>query len=235
MKNPDRIKAIIVAAGRGSRFGSNLPKQFCNLGNRPLLMTTIDKFATVIGLDNIILVIDSKMEHIWAEQCDTHKFQSPAIVYGGETRWQSVKNAIDTIDHDKTDIVMIHDGARPLISTSLIKELTRLPSHADALIPAIPLNDSIREKTAKGSIAVDRNCYSAVQTPQVFPCAVIKEAYSHPFIPTMTDDASVIENAGYHNIVLAHGEPTNIKITNPLDIVVARAIMDSWHNTTVMS
>lgn len=226
MNNPDRIKAVIVAAGRGRRFGGDLPKQFCDLDGRPALMAAIDRFSSAIGRNNIIIVIDSEMRRTWDGLCELYGYDSPQIIYGGDTRWQSVKNAVDTINPADTDVVMIHDGARPLVSVGLIKTIAEMTGDSDGVVPAVPLTDSIRENRGSCSIAADRSRFVAVQTPQAFPVDVIKNAYSLPYHPEMTDDASVVEGAGYRNITLVQGESTNIKITNPLDMAIARAIME---------
>lgn len=219
--------AIIVAAGRGNRFGSDLPKQFCNLGSRPMLMTTIDRFAEVVGTDNIIVVIDPAMEEMWKEMCACHSFRSPRLVYGGTTRWESVKNAIKAIDPNDCATVMVHDGARPLVTADFLSSMTELPDNADGMIPATTPVESLRhlEEDGINSRAVDRSRFVAVQTPQVFRYETLRESYALPYRKEFTDDASVVESAGFNNIMLAQGQPTNLKITNPLDIVIAEAIL----------
>lgn len=226
MTNRSNTIAIIVAAGRGRRFGSDMPKQFCRLAGRPMLMTTIDRFAEAIGHENIVIVIDRSMEGRWLDICNVHSFESPRTVYGGNSRWESVRNAINTLGQYASDTtVMIHDGARPLISSEFIKRMAILPAGVDGMIPAVPATDSLRLLNGNGSEAVDRSRYVCVQTPQVFPLGVLRQAYSKPYDPVLTDDASTVENAGFGNITIAGGEATNIKVTNPLDMAIAETLL----------
>ena len=222
------VRAIIGAAGRGNRFGADLPKQFCDFRGRPLLMSTIEKFVDTISFNNILLVIDHSMESLWLEMCKKHQFVSPKIVYGGKTRAESVKAAVEKLDCNDQTIVMVHDGARPLLSPSLIKRMTTLPEGAVGAVPVVALTDSIRQITEeKSSIPVDRSKYACVQTPQSFSAGILREAYSTlPSDNSITDDASAVERRQLGEIALVEGEATNIKITNPMDMAIAEAIMN---------
>ncbi len=217
--------AIIVAAGRGSRFGGTMPKQFLDLDGRPLLMTTIDRFAAAIDRSHIIVVLDKTMEAFWLELCAGNGFASPKIVYGGATRWESVRNAVMELQADDEAIVMVHDGARPLVPTAMIERLASQVADADGVIPGVAVTDSLRAVDGNRSTAVDRSRFVAVQTPQTFPLGVLRSAYRRPYEPTMTDDASVVEAAGFTNLVIARGEPTNIKVTNPADLALAQTLL----------
>lgn len=225
MEKPDLkdVYAIIVAAGSGSRFGSQLPKQFCIMAGKPVLMHTVSRFRQVLPDDNIITVLSPDMEKTWIEMCREYGFTPAKIAYGGETRWQSVKNALQMIPPE-AGIIMVHDGARPLVSPELILRASILPSHTEAAVPTIPLTDSIRRLTGGGtSCHADRAGFVAVQTPQSFRAQLLRRAYALPYSPDMTDDASVAEAAGA-DITLIEGEPSNIKITNPGDITIAEAM-----------
>lgn len=226
----NNIYGIIVAAGSGNRFGSSLPKQFCDLNGRPLLFTTIERMAEALGLLNIVLVIDRKMENLWLELCAKHAFESPATVYGGATRGQSVSNALDHLYHSgaaPASVVLIHDGARPLVTPGLYKSLSLIPADSDGVIPVVSVTDSLREVADCRHHAVDRGRFVAVQTPQSFRLGQIRDAYSRCGDAQFTDDASVAEASGLCKIRLSPGEPTNIKVTNPLDIAIAEAILRS--------
>ena len=177
----------------------------------------------------IIVLSESEIER-WEELCREHNFISPEIAVGGPTRFDSVRNALRLVD-DGIDYVLVHDGARPFPSPRLIREVADA-LHAegvDGAIPAVPLTDSVRLLEADGaSTAVDRSRYRSVQTPQGFPAGLLKEAYAKAAGPEgFTDDASVMEAAGYDRIVLTQGDPDNIKITNPHDLALARAIMEA--------
>lgn len=228
MYKKKNIYGVIVAAGNGHRFGSKMPKQFCLLGGRPLLMTTIERMSVAIGPKNILVVIDRGMEALWNDLCFKYDFISPKIVYGGATRQQSVENALRALadagaDADAT--VMIHDGARPLATVGLFKAMSMIPRDSDGLIPVIPITDSLREIGKGESSAVDRSRFVAVQTPQVFRFGTLLKAYASAQAVALTDDSSVVEFAGFRNIRLSPGEPTNMKVTNPADMILAEAIL----------
>ncbi len=216
---------IIVAAGSGSRYGGNLPKQFCNLFGRPLLMTTIERLHDCDSKSEIIVVLSSEMTDEWKRMCHEHGFTLPhTIVHGGASRAASVKNAIDHIEHLDTQAgwISIHDAARPVITCRLFNDILKGLLDADGALPAYRLSDSIRHIEADGkSTAVDRTHYRAVQTPQIFHADKLIAAYRQELRPDFTDDASVMEAAGYSNLNLVEGDPHNIKVTNPGDMEVA--------------
>lgn len=216
----NQICHIIVAAGTGTRYGADVPKQFCDMNGRPVLMTTIERLRSAGG--DIILALSSEWVSRWLEMCSSHSFESPAIIVGGETRWQSVKNVLNTIPDD-VDVVTVHDGARPLVDAAVTRSaVDAVLAGADGAIPAIGMTDTLRHIDEDGSsVAVDRSRFVAVQTPQAFVAAKLKEAYSRPYSPLFTDDASVMEAAGFTNLVLTEGSRKNIKITNPGDIALA--------------
>lgn len=221
------VNIIIVAAGSGLRYGAPLPKQFCTLAGRPLLLHTIDRLRSIAPQADLTLVISRDMTDYWNELCKTNSFQSPTIVYGGATRWESVKNAIFSTD-GSADIVMIHDGVRPLVDKSIIDGLCSALSDeaVDGAIPVIPVTDSLRYVQPDGSNkSVDRSVMRAVQTPQAFRGDRLRAAYALPYRDSFTDDASVMETAGFNNIKLTEGAVSNIKITNPGDIAVAELLI----------
>lgn len=221
------VHVVIVAAGSGSRFGSDIPKQFVPLCGRPVVFYPIEAFRTAMPDAQITLVISPSMEELWRDLCAKHGFTSPRIVYGGATRWESVRNALGA--YPGRDTVYIHDGARPLVTPDLIKRLGAALSdgRADGALPAVALTDSIRELRGDGSTAVDRSHYRAIQTPQVFDGHKLKQAYRLPYSPTFTDDASVMEAAGFDGIVLVEGDSRNIKITHGGDIALAAYHIDN--------
>lgn len=215
---------IVVAAGSGSRFGAEVPKQFCEMCGLPVVMHTV-KALRDSGTGEVVIVLSDGMVDFWKELCDRHGFESPEIVHGGVTRWQSVKNAIDAKGAN-ADIISVHDGARPLLSQQLIRRLvSSVDDVTPAVIPVVAVTDSLRRVDSSGeNMSVDRKEFFAVQTPQVFDGAVLRQAYSQPESPLFTDDASVVENIGV-KVALAEGEPANMKITHPDDLVIAEAIL----------
>lgn len=216
------VHVIICAAGVGSRFGTNTPKQFCNMRGRPVLMHTIDAFRQALPDCDITLVISKPMESLWESQCHQCNYVSPRVIYGGKTRWESVQNAIKALKSSDEDAVLIHDGARPLVTAEVINNVLRDMQGHDGAIPTVPVTDSIRRTQTDGlSKPVDRSSLRAVQTPQGFAYRLLKKAYSRPYQATFTDDASVVDAIGYTDITLTQGDPHNIKITNPDDIKIA--------------
>lgn len=220
LMNTQHIYNIIVAAGSGSRFGAALPKQYCLMNDRPVLMHTIENMRRALPESQILLVLNRDFVDYWAELCEKYSFISPKVVEGGDTRWQSVKNAIDKIPTD-AQVITVHDGARPIVDPMMVERLIGALDNAIGAIPVVSVTDSLRQINETGSIPVDRSLYKAVQTPQAFHAEKLVEAYSLPFDATFTDDASVLAALGY-DVALVEGDTYNIKITNPLDIEIAQ-------------
>lgn len=219
--------AIIVAGGSGTRFGAQLPKQFLELGGTPILMRTIRAFGEDgDGSFDVIVTLPEGQMGLWHDLCDRYGFAVPhRVVPGGETRWHSVKNALDSIgDIADVDMIAVHDGVRPLASSALIHRILEAARHDGAAIPVVMLNDSVRQVTEESSHALDRSSLRAVQTPQAFDARLLLEAYAQPFDPTFTDDASVVERLG-HSVTLVEGEAANLKITRPMDLALAEYLL----------
>lgn len=214
------IYNIIVAAGSGSRFGAALPKQYCLMNGRPVLMHTIENMRVALPDSHIVLVLNTDFVDYWAELCEQYSFVSPRVVVGGDSRWQSVKNAVDTIPRE-AEVITVHDGARPIVDRMMVERLIAALDDAPGAIPVVSVTDSLRRVNEQGSAPVDRSQYKAVQTPQAFHADKLVEAYSLPFNPTFTDDASVMAALG-NDVALVEGDTYNIKITNPLDIEIAQ-------------
>lgn len=216
---------IIVAAGSGSRFGAPLPKQFCNLADgRPVLMTTVERLRRADPGADMIVVLSEDMKEMWLDMCRACGFDSPRIATGGATRWHSVRSALTMVDTASIDVITVHDGARPVVSHEIVNDvLAAVRAGADGAIPAVAVTDSLRAVSQDGrsSHAVDRTVFRAVQTPQAFRAASLFEAYRLDWRPEFTDDASVMEAAGFTDIVLTKGSPLNIKITHPGDLEIA--------------
>lgn len=217
--------AIIVAGGKGTRFGSDVPKQFLSLNGKPVLMHTIMRFADA-GAE-IILVLPKAQIQMWEELCNAHDFHIPhKIVAGGSTRFHSVKNALSHITPADGDLIAVHDGVRPLVSKVIIDEAYFTASLHGSAIPAIETTDTIRQISGDGksSKTLPRPTLRAVQTPQTFNAKILKEAYDTPFSDTFTDDASVVEASG-HSVTLTAGSPQNIKITHSIDLIIAEELL----------
>ena len=207
--------ALIVAGGKGERMNADIPKQFLLLNGTPILMHTLKQFS---HFEEIVLVLPPFQFEYWQELCDTYNFtQKHSLVSGGETRFHSVKNGLVRIA-DNT-IVAIHDGVRPLISTTLIDKLVAESKSGIGVIPIVPVKDSYRKVEMGESIQIDRNNLFKVQTPQCFLSTDIKKAYSQDYSSILTDDASVFEAHG-GKINTLPGEEKNLKITTEEDLKI---------------
>ncbi len=217
--------AVIVAGGSGTRMGAELPKQFIELNGIPILMHTLKQFNSFLPQPEIVLVLPKNQFEVWDNLCKIHSFNLKyTLVAGGETRFHSVKNGLNTIIGE--GLVAIHDGVRPFVSSQTIKRCLQAAAKNGNAIPALKPNESVRQGTLEKSKSVDRNSVWLVQTPQVFNLKTIKECYQTEWSELFTDDASVAEECGIE-ITLVEGNAENIKITTPLDLVVANAILKS--------
>lgn len=216
---------IIVAGGSGSRMGSTVPKQFLEIGNRPILMRTLEVFAAYDPAMPIILVLPESHISLWNRLCEELGFKIPhKVVKGGQSRFQSVRNGLAQLPGN--GLVAIHDGVRPFITAPVIAAGFETASRLGNAVVALPLKESIREvvPAAGSSIARDRSLFRLIQTPQTFDIQLIKEAYKQPESPLFTDDASVVESAGA-TIQLIEGSEANIKITHKTDLLVAEVLL----------
>ncbi|NCC10716.1 MAG: 2-C-methyl-D-erythritol 4-phosphate cytidylyltransferase [Bacteroidia bacterium] len=215
--------ALIVAGGQGLRMGGDLPKQFLLLGDKPVLMHTLEAFCRYDATMRLVLVLPREQQMYWADLCRTHAFEVPhTVVDGGETRFQSVKNGLGVIDGP--GVVGVHDGVRPFVSEEVIGRCYELALTQKAVVPVVDIFDTIRCVDGEQSATVDRSLYKIVQTPQVFDVDLLKRAYSQDYTPFFTDDASVVEALGV-SVVLVPGNRENIKLTTPFDLKVGNALM----------
>lgn len=217
--------ALIVAGGKGTRIKSSIPKQFLELNGTPILIHTINAFVRYSPQIRIILVLPEADMPIWKELSAKHQFNTPIIIQsGGDTRFQSVKRGLEKIQGE--GLVAIHDGVRPLISEDIIGASFRLAAVHKTAVAAVRLKESIRMTDQDSTRAVDRSKFRLIQTPQTFDVAMIKKAYEGKEDASLTDDASVAEQAG-HVISLFEGSYENIKITTQEDLVVAEALLNA--------
>ena len=212
--------ALIVAGGRGKRMNAPIPKQFLLLKGTPILMHTLKQFS---HFEEIFLVLPNTQFDYWHSLCNTYNFTlKHTLVAGGKTRFHSVKNGLEKVNTNS--IVAIHDGVRPLVSTSLIDCLISKTKEGIGIIPVISVKDSIRKVDGENSIHIDRGKLYKVQTPQCFFSSDIKKAYAQKFSEHFTDDASVFEaNSGKINTIL--GEERNLKITTEEDLKIAKVVV----------
>lgn len=225
---------IILAAGSGTRFGSDTPKQFLDLEGKPVVAHTIEAFRHALPDAEILLVLSTQMIPFWHELCNGIGFDSPTVVAGGSTRWESVKHGVEALaDAPANATVLIHDGARPLVDSRVIRRVTACACNTDGAAPVIPITDSLRRLNDDevSSIPVDRSRFRALQTPQAFTLWRLRQAYMLPYQADFTDDTSVLAAAGFTNIVITEGSPENIKITTPVDLLLASVILNRRNNS----
>ncbi len=206
--------AVIVAAGRGSRFGSDVPKQFVMLNNKPVLFYSLDVFSKLNY--HMIVVIHPDDQLYYTALSETHQFPDHQIALGGTERFHSVQNALALIP-DTADLVLVHDAARPNVDMAFVQRLeVEVKTYGNA-IPALPVSDSLRIKKGDHWRAVHRDDYRIIQTPQFFNASALKKAYQQNYTTSFTDDASVLEADG-NEIHLVAGKNGNIKITHVEDL-----------------
>lgn len=217
---------VVLGAGVGSRAGGGCRKQFRLLRGRQVLLRSADALIAG-GADELLIVVPrADVEH-W--RGETASLPVPAhVTAGGASRAESVAFALRHLKAAGTapeTLVAIHDGARPLVPSEVVRRGWERGADTGAAIPVVPLTDSIRVLTPDGSRAESRDRFRAVQTPQVFTYAILSHAYGRP-CPGATDDASVVEAAGIR-VDTFDGSPRNIKITHPTDFAIAEALLDT--------
>lgn len=216
--------AVIVAGGSGKRMGSVLPKQFLLLKNKPVLYYTIESFLKAIPGIKIIVVLPEEHLELGKEIIDGYfDEQQIQLTVGGETRFHSVQNGLKLITEES--IIFVHDGVRCLVGPDLIQRCYNTALETGSAVPAIECRDSVRMITEEGNDPVDRTKLRLVQTPQTFHSKILLAAYAIDYKERFTDEANVIEAFGL-KVTLVQGEETNIKITNPIDLVVAEKILE---------
>ncbi len=216
--------SIIVAGGNGSRMNSEWPKQFLSLNGKPILMHTIDAFYLNEYHPQIILVLAEKDLALWNELLQEHRFETPhQIVFGGTERFHSVKSALTKIN-DANGVVAVHDAVRPLVSQQTISNCFKKAAENGNAIAAIPSKDSVRRKMGDQSESIKRTEIYLVQTPQTFVIHQLEVAYQQEFDPVFTDDASVVEKAGFP-VFIEKSDEFNFKITFKEDLLIAETLI----------
>ncbi|MFG1371149.1 bifunctional 2-C-methyl-D-erythritol 4-phosphate cytidylyltransferase/2-C-methyl-D-erythritol 2,4-cyclodiphosphate synthase [Xanthobacter oligotrophicus] len=224
--NPSCV-AIVVAAGRGTRAGGPLPKQYQNIAGEPVLRRTLRLFATHPQITAVLAVIHSDDSVRFADTArDLPKILAPA--FGGATRQTSVRAGLEALaaaGGTGPDLVLVHDAARPYTSPDLIARAVAAARVADAAVPVLAVTDTVKRVDAAGIVAetLDRAALRTVQTPQAFRFAALRAAHAAAAaagVETLTDDAAVMEWAG-HPVATFEGESTNVKLTTPDDMTRA--------------
>jgi len=216
--------AVIVAGGTGSRMGGDLPKQFMLLKDKPILYYSLKTFLDAFDDLRVILVLPPAFTDEGEEIIDAYFDKDRIrITGGGDTRFQSVKNGLNLIDEEC--IVFVHDAARCLVSVDLVRRCYETAFSFGSAIPVILPRDSVRLIEEEGSQAIDREKVMLVQTPQTFHSKILLPAYQIDFKDRFTDEATVAEAYGL-KLSIVEGEETNIKITKPVDLLIAGQLLE---------
>jgi len=226
-----RNLAVIVASGAGTRMGSKLPKQFMEIGGKPMLALTIERFEKSSSIDEIVLVVcEEYLTYASQAIIDKSGFKKVhKIIGGGETRQESVLAGLTACPRT-TDHVCIHDGVRPFVRDSLIQMLFDEVKKTQAVIPAIKVTETLKyvDKEMISKTLPRDNVYIA-QTPQVFRYLSILDIHRKAAEANYeaTDDAMLAEQYGM-KVLVVPGHYDNIKITRPEDIILAEEILKRW-------
>ena len=230
-----RTLAIILAGGAGKRMGASTNKQFLILDNKPIIVHTLQIFEECRTVDGVYLVVNQKdLPIIQEEILETYRFNKVMkLVMGGRLRQDSVRNGLEAIE-TPCDIVIIHDGARPFISPSFIEKSIFLMEMFDAIIPALPVKDTIKVVSKEGFVlkTLERDSLWQIQTPQTFKYEVIVKAYREGMAKKLCgyDDATFLEFLG-KKVKVIEGSPYNIKITTPEDLTIAKGMLSQLKGT----
>lgn len=223
MKQTNQDIVLIVAGGRGLRMNSDIPKQFIEIATKPILVHTFEKFIKYNPNLSFRIVLPEaeydKWELIRSKYFGYIKID---VFIGGSTRYESVKNGLENIPPHV--LVAVHDAVRPFVSIKTIKRCFKLAREKGAVIPVVPVKNSIRKIQENKSYPVNRNNLVAVQTPQVFKSEILTKAYQSQYQSSFTDDATVVEYSGFP-IHTTEGTPENFKITTPSDLLIAETFI----------
>src|SRR5688572_20928290 len=216
--------ALIVAGGSGTRMGGNVPKQFLEISGKPIIYHTARAFVEAFDDINIILVFPAdylqRGETIFKDFVSKQPVQ---FAVGGGSRFHSVQNGMQLVDN--SSVVFVHDAVRCLVSSKLIRSCYEQALIKGSAIPVITVNDSVRVIDNSGtSSPLNRDLLRSVQTPQTFLSELLIPAFKQSYQTAFTDEATVLEGSG-HKVSLIEGEQSNIKITYPIDLIIAEKML----------
>lgn len=228
---PSKVKlktqAIVPAAGSGTRFKSKVPKQFVSLLGKPLIVHTLKRLAQSRLIESIIIVSPAKDITKFIKLIGQYRLEKiKTIVVGGKTRFESVTNGLKTIDTD-TDIVLVHDGARPCVTVKMIDESIKLCHNSAAVTVAVPVKPTIKRVNPKSMMVKEtlpREELWEIQTPQTFRKDVLIKAHRKAKGSLATDDASLVEELGV-KVKVIKGDYKNIKVTTVEDLIIAESFL----------
>ena len=224
-----KVRVVIAAAGKGSRMQSMTNKQYMLLNSRPVLAYSLDFFEKMDIVEEIVVVCgENELDFCQKEIIQRYKYQKvAAILPGGKERQDSVWRGLQSMGTD-TDLVAVHDGARPLLSSGVFSNLVREASEWGAAVPGISSKDTIKSIDRDGFVrqTLDRSSVFAIQTPQIFSYSELMTAYREAYEEDFqgTDDASLFERY-IGRVKVVEGDYNNLKITTPGDLIIAEALL----------
>jgi 2-C-methyl-D-erythritol 4-phosphate cytidylyltransferase len=218
--------AIIVAAGSGERFKSEVPKQFLQINGKPVIVHTIERISEAPSIDSIILVLaEERVPEFNARRAEFPKVT--AVVTGGSSRAGSVQNGLNAVSK-ACEIVAVHDGARPLVSIDEIERVVAKARETGAACLVVPVTDTVKSiRGGEITATLDRDKLRRALTPQVFKTEILKRAFEMADLTSsVTDESYLVERLG-HPVACVEGSLRNIKITYAEDLVLAAALISS--------
>lgn len=219
--------AVVVAGGTGSRMNAATPKQFLLIHNKPIIWYSVISFLDAFADLKVVLVLPKSYMVSCTDIFSEDELRRMIVVEGGSTRFQSVKNGLKAVKGE--GVIFIHDGARCLVSQSLIHRCYQQALVEGSAIPYVLATDSIRKLNGTEHAVENRNNIAIIQTPQTFVSSLILPAYQSAANNEFTDEASVVEAFG-QKVSLIEGEYENIKITRPIDLVIAEHLLKQKYN-----
>lgn len=227
-----KIAAIIAAAGIGKRMGVNLPKQYLEIGGRPIICHTLDRFRDFKELSDVIIVVEPGREASFKSEI-LERYEYPkkwSVAGGGKVRQESVANGLKLVAPG-TDIVLVHDGVRPFITPAELALSAETALRDGACIIASPIKETVKRIGTDGNIrdTIDRSNLWGAKTPQAFTVSLLREAMQAAFRDNFvgTDEASLVERIG-KKVKIIEGNSRNIKITTQEDLIIAEALLKEW-------
>ena len=221
---------IIVAAGSGTRFGVKVPKQFLEINGKPVVVHTLERFENCLAIDEIILVLSSGEIEKFQKTIEKYDLKKLVkIVAGGRTRAESVLNGLNAVDPNRSEIVAVHDGARPFVSGVEIARTIEKAKGTGAACLVANVTDTIK-KVSGGKIVgtIDRSTLRRALTPQAFRFDILRRAFAeNDLSEAVTDECFLVEKLGYE-IAIVEGDARNIKITHPEDLKIAETLFAEY-------
>ncbi|MGQ0844736.1 MAG: 2-C-methyl-D-erythritol 4-phosphate cytidylyltransferase [Sporichthyaceae bacterium] len=224
-----RTAAVVPAAGRGERLGPGAPKALREIGGVPILVHAVRALARARSVD--VVVVAAPADEVAAVEALLADYDLPAevsVLSGGATRQESVRRAVASLAPE-VDVVLVHDAARPLVPVELVEAVAAaVRAGAPAVVPVLPMTDTVKEVDGDAVIRTpDRSALRAVQTPQGFARSVLEDAHRSAGAGEATDDAGLVEALGVV-VRTVPGSPEAFKVTRPIDLVLAEALIASF-------